>query len=72
MMLWWLAWCKYMDAGVDPTGPTDETLVQGSINWKVVISNRRVWIGLIVLVALMTGTAPDQVVALAGEIGNLL
>tara|TARA_Y100001951_G_C11282531_1_gene266376 strand:+ start:1484 stop:1669 length:186 start_codon:yes stop_codon:yes gene_type:complete len=61
-----------MDAGVDPIGPMDETSVQGTISWKVVISNRRVWIGLIALVALMTGIAPDQVVVLAREIGNWL
>ena len=72
MMLWWLAWCRYMDVGVDPTGQTDETLVQGNISWRVVISNRRVWIGLIVLVALMTGIAPAKAVALAKEIANLL
>ena len=62
---WWL----YMVAGVDPTGPTDETSVQGTISWAVVISNRRAWIVLIVLVGSMTGLAPDQVVALLRLIG---
>jgi len=61
-----------MGTGVDPTGQQDETSVQGTISWQVVISNRRVLIVLIVLVALMTGIAPDQVVALAKEIVNLL
>ena len=58
-----------MVAGVDPTGQTDETSVQGTISWQVVISNRRVLIVLIVLVASMTGLAPDQVVALLRLIG---
>ena len=61
-----------MVAGVDPTGPMEETSVQGSISWQVVISNRRVLIGLIVLVALMTGIAPAELAALAKAIGNLL
>jgi hypothetical protein len=58
-----------MDAGVDPTGPTDEISAQGTISWAVVISNRRAWIVLIVLAASMTGLAPDQVVALLRLIG---
>ena len=58
-----------MVAGVDPTGPTDETSVQGTISWQVVISNRRVLMTLIVLAALMTGLAPDQAVALLKVIG---
>ena len=61
-----------MVAGVGPIGPMEETSVQGSISWRVVISNRRVLIGLIALVALMTGIAPGEVVALAKEIANLL
>ncbi len=61
-----------MDAGADQTGPTEETSVQGTISWQVVISNRRVLIVLIVLAALMTGIAPGEMVALAKEIGNLL
>jgi len=58
-----------MDAGVDPTGPTDEISTQGTISWQVVISNRRVWMLLIVLVGSMIGVAPDQAVALARLIG---
>ena len=58
-----------MVAGVDPTGPTEKTSVQGTISWAVVISNRRAWIVLIVLAASMTGLAPDQVVALLRLIG---
>jgi hypothetical protein len=58
-----------MDDGVDPIGPMDETSVQGTISWAVVISNRRAWIVLIVLAASMTGLAPDQVVALLRLIG---
>ena len=58
-----------MVAGVDPIGQTDETSVQGTISWQVVISNRRVLMLLIVLVASMTGLAPDQVVALLRLIG---
>ena len=58
-----------MVAGVDPTGPTEETSVQGTISWQVVISNRRVLMTLIVLAAIMTGVAPDQVVVLARLIG---
>lgn len=58
-----------MVAGVDPTGPMDEISAQGTISWAVVISNRRVWILLIVLAASMTGLAPDQAVALARLIG---
>jgi len=58
-----------MVAGVGPTGQTEETSVQGSISWQVVISNRRVLMTLIVLAAIMTGVAPDQVVVLARLIG---
>ena len=58
-----------MAAGVGPIGQTDETSVQGTISWQVVISNRRVLIVLIVLVASMTGLAPDQVAALLRLIG---
>jgi hypothetical protein len=58
-----------VDPGVDPTGPTEETSVQGTISWQVVISNRRVLMTLIVLAAIMTGVAPDQVVVLARLIG---
>jgi len=58
-----------MADGVDPTGPTDEISAQGTISWQVVISNRRVWIVLIVLVGTMTGLAPDQMVALLRLIG---
>ena len=53
-----------MADGVDPTGPTDEISAQGTISWQVVISNRRVWILLTVLVGSMIGLAPDQVDAL--------
>lgn len=58
-----------MADGADQIGPTDETSLQGNISWQVVISNRRVWMLLIVLAASMTGLAPDQVVALARLIG---
>ncbi len=58
-----------MVAGVDPIGPMDEISAQGTISWQVVISNRRVWIVLIVLVGTMIGLAPDQAVALARLIG---
>jgi len=58
-----------MAAGVDPTGPTEEISAQGTINWKVAISSRRVLMLLIVLAASMTGLAPDQVVVLARLIG---
>ena len=58
-----------MVAGVDPTGQTEETLVQGTISWMVVISNRRALIVLIVLVGTMTGLAPDQMAALLRLIG---
>jgi hypothetical protein len=58
-----------MVAGVDPTGPTDETSVQGNISWQVVISNRRVLILLTVLVGSMIGLAPDQMAALLRLIG---
>ena len=58
-----------MADGVDPTGPTDEISAQGTISWQVVISNRRVWILLTVLVGSMIGLAPDQVDALLKLIG---
>ena len=58
-----------MAAGVGPIGQMDEISAQGTISWQVVISNRRVWIVLIVLVASMTGLAPDQVGALLRLIG---
>lgn len=58
-----------MVAGVDPIGPTEETSVQGTISWAVVISNRRALIVLIVLVGTMTGLAPDQMAALLRLIG---
>ena len=58
-----------MAAGVDPTGPMDEISAQGTISWAVVISNRRVWILLIVLAGIMTGLAPDQVAVLVRLIG---
>jgi len=55
--------------GVDQTGPTGETSVQGSISWQVVISNRRVWIVLTVLVGSMIGLAPEKVDVLLALIG---
>jgi hypothetical protein len=58
-----------MDAGVDPTGPTDEISAQGTISWAVVISNRRVLILLTVLVGSMIGLAPDQMGVLLRLIG---
>ena len=58
-----------MAAGVDPIGPTDETLVQETTNCKEATSNRRVWIVLIALAASMTGLAPDQMAALLRLIG---
>ena len=58
-----------MAAGVDPIGPMDEISAQGTISWQVVISNRRVWIVLIVLAGSMIGLAPDQVDALLRLIG---
>ena len=58
-----------MVAGVGPTGQTEETSVQGTISWQVVISNRRVLMTLIVLAALMTGLAPEEAVALLKLIG---
>ena len=57
-----------MAAG-DPTGPMDEISAQGTISWQVVISNRRVWILLTVLVGSMIGLAPDQMAALLRLIG---
>ena len=53
-----------MDAGVGPTGQTDETLVQETTDCKAGTLDRRVWIVLIVLAATMTGLAPDEAVAL--------
>lgn len=58
-----------MEDGVGPIGQTGETSVQGTISWRVVISNRRVWIVLTVLVGSMIGLAPDQMVALLSLIG---
>ena len=58
-----------MAAGVDPTGPMEEISAQGTIDWQVVISNRRVWILLTVLVGSTIGLAPDQVDALLRLIG---
>jgi hypothetical protein len=58
-----------MAGGADQTGPTEETSLQGTISWEVVISDRRVWMLLIVLVVSMTGLAPDQAVALLRLIG---
>ena len=58
-----------MAAGVDPIGQTDEISAQGTISWQVVISNRRAWIVLIVLVGSMIGLAPDQMAALLRLIG---
>ena len=58
-----------MDAGVDPTGPTDEISAQGTISWQVVISNRRVWMLLIALVGSMIGLAPGKVDVLLALIG---
>ena len=58
-----------MAVGVDPIGPTEETSLRGTISWQWVISNRRVWIVLIVLVGTMTGLAPDQMAALLRLIG---
>ena len=55
--------------GVDQIGPTEETSVQGTISWKVVISNRRVWMLLIVLVGTMIGLAPDQMGVLLSLLG---
>ena len=58
-----------MAAGVDPTGLTEETSAQETISWKVVISNPRVLMTLIVLAAIMTGIAPAEVVVLLNLIG---
>ena len=58
-----------MDAGVGPTGQTDETLVQQTTDCKEGTSNRLVWIVLTALVVSMTGLAPDEVVALLRVIG---
>tara|TARA_R100001086_G_scaffold77671_1_gene37676 strand:- start:456 stop:641 length:186 start_codon:yes stop_codon:yes gene_type:complete len=61
-----------MEDGAAQTGQMEETSVQGSINWKVVISSRRAKMLWIVLVGLMIGIAPEKAVALAEVIGNLL
>jgi len=53
-----------MVAGVDPTGPTDETSQQETTDCKAGTLDRRVLIVLIVLAGTMTGLAPDQVAAL--------
>tara|TARA_Y100000401_G_C8319335_1_gene224348 strand:- start:329 stop:508 length:180 start_codon:yes stop_codon:yes gene_type:complete len=58
-----------MAAGVDPIGQTDEISAQGTIDWKVVISNRRARTLLIVLAVLMTVNAPDKAVVLLRLIG---
>jgi hypothetical protein len=53
-----------MVAGVDPTGPTDETSLQETTDCKAVTLDRRVLIVLIVLAGSMIGAAPDEAVAL--------
>ena len=58
-----------MAVGVDPIGQMDEISAQGTIYWRVVISNRRVLMLLIVLVGSMIGLVPDQMVALLRLIG---
>jgi len=58
-----------MGVGADPIGPTEETSLQGTISWRVVISNRRVWMLLIVLVGSMIGLAPEKVDVLLALIG---
>ena len=67
-----IVWCRYMVTGAGQTGQQDEQSPPETTSWLVVILNRRALIGLIVLVALMTGIAPGEVVALAKEIVNLL
>ena len=57
---WWL----YMVAGVDPTGPMDETSQQETTNCKAVTLHRRVLIVLIVLVVSMIKGVPVNVDAL--------
>tara|TARA_Y100001973_G_C5072616_1_gene268345 strand:- start:15 stop:200 length:186 start_codon:yes stop_codon:yes gene_type:complete len=52
-----------MGTGVDQTGPQAEISAQGTISWKVVLSNRRVLMLLIVLVGTMIGIAPAKLVA---------
>jgi len=59
-----------MVAGVDPIGPTDETLVQEITNSKVEILRVRVLMLLIVLVVSMTEAAPALVDALVKQIEN--
>jgi hypothetical protein len=59
-----------MGAGVDPIGQTEETSLRGTISWQVVISNRRVWMLLIVLAGTMIGLAPEKVDALLAVIGG--
>jgi len=59
-----------MVAGVDPIGPTDETLVQEITNSKVEILRVRVLMLLIVLVVSMTEAVPALVDALVEQIGN--
>ena len=59
-----------MAAGVDPIGPTDETLVQETTNSKMEILRVRVLMLLIVLVVSMTEAAPALVDALVEQIGN--
>jgi len=63
------SWWPFMDAGVAPTGRPDEISAQGNISWQVVISNRRVWILLIVLVGSTIGLAPAKVDVLLTLIG---
>ena len=59
-----------MVAGVDPIGPTEETLVQETTNSKAEILRVRVLMLLIVLVVSMTEVVPDLVDALVEQIGN--
>ena len=59
-----------MAAGVDPTGPMEEISAHGTISWQVVISNRRVWIVLIVLAVSMTKGVPVNVDALVALMLN--
>ena len=58
-----------MVAGVDPTGPMDETLVQETTDCKAVTLDRRVLIVLIVLAGSMIGVAPEEAAALLRLIG---
>ena len=59
-----------MVAGVDPIGPTDETLVQETTNSKAEILKVRVLMLLIVLVVSMTEAVPVLLDALVEQIGN--